>query len=289
MKTDLKLQRLRKLDERTLRREVLIPLFRAAGYSDVLEHHGPTEHGKDIIFREVSRLREVFVHAVVVTTHDINGRVGDDKNAARMLEQVEQALNEPYRDKYTGRESSIDRCWVITCGVIKATATDSICSKLEKYNLNKLLRFADGERLVELVDGLFPDYWNRDPEYAYVGSSDRVDISTNTLDPPYDRDVDDLSTGAGSLKDTVYKIKKSIYQLLLTLEFDVSSKLTDILKSSNPREIVDLWEDLEGDVVDHHGRVVIGGYGRTDVYPAMEYLRQDLNDYEERFSIGKSD
>jgi hypothetical protein len=41
-----KLEILRKLDEKRLRQEVLIPLFQKMGFKDVIEYHGSTEKGK---------------------------------------------------------------------------------------------------------------------------------------------------------------------------------------------------------------------------------------------------
>jgi len=113
MKHEEKLRQLRKLPESALRQQVLVPLMGALGFADVYEFHGPREKGKDVIFREASRLGEIFAHAAVVSTHDITGTVSDTKSVERILDQVRRALEEPYVDMYTGRSTSIDRCWVI--------------------------------------------------------------------------------------------------------------------------------------------------------------------------------
>ena len=106
MKYEEKVERLKKLTEFEFRQQVLIPLLKAMGFSDVYEFHGPKEKGKDLIFREVSRLKEIFVHAVVVSKNDITGTVGDTKSAERILDQVRMALEEPYVDLYTRTRGS---------------------------------------------------------------------------------------------------------------------------------------------------------------------------------------
>jgi len=170
MRFEDKRKRLQSLSERELRQEVIVPLFQAAGYSGVYEFHGPTEKGKDIIFREITVLGDVFVHAAVVSTHDLTGTVGDSRSALRILEQVEMALNEPYQDKYTGETTEVDRCWVVTSGRILSSATASISARLQKYNFSKILRFIDGDRLIELIDKHYRTYWSEE-ESNRAGSS----------------------------------------------------------------------------------------------------------------------
>jgi hypothetical protein len=50
MTFEQKKEKLQSLLEHELRGKLLVPLFQAAGYSDVHEFHGPREKGKDIIF-----------------------------------------------------------------------------------------------------------------------------------------------------------------------------------------------------------------------------------------------
>ena len=288
MKYEDKSNKLKGLRESELYRRVIIPLLQAIGYSNVHEYHGVSEKGKDIIFREVSKLKDTYIHAAVVSTKDITGKVGDSQSASRILEQVEMALNEPYQDKYTGKTMHIDRCWVITSGKILNSAIDSIVGKLEKYNLNKLLRFIDCERLIELLDEFYPQFWERSEEKAYYTRTETIDISTNKLDEPYHIETDELSA-AGSLKDTVYRIKKSAYSLLLDLQFDLTDKLASILKSNHPWEVATIWEILEYDMIDSHGCICLGSRSIDEIKTEWEYLTQDLKEYEEKFNVSSDE
>lgn len=71
MKYEDKKETVKKLSESELRRNVIVPLLKAAGYSDVHEFHGAIEKWKDILFREPNKLGESFVHAVVVSRQDM--------------------------------------------------------------------------------------------------------------------------------------------------------------------------------------------------------------------------
>jgi len=123
------------------------------------------------------------------------------------------ALEEPYVDIYTSRSTSVDWCWVFTSGRILPTAIDSISGHLQRSHLDKLVRFVDGTTVIGLIDEFYPQYWERKSEFAYHSYYGPIDISTYQLDPPFDQDVDDLPN-SGSLKNSVYEIKKAVYALL---------------------------------------------------------------------------
>ncbi|NOR18327.1 NACHT domain-containing protein, partial [candidate division WOR-3 bacterium] len=86
-------------------------------------------------------------------------------NAKEILFQIEQSFDEPYTDVYGLKELVIDKCVVVTCKDIKNTAIESIRGKLKKSNLDKLLRFIDGNKLIELLDKHMPNYFFKEIEY----------------------------------------------------------------------------------------------------------------------------
>jgi hypothetical protein len=289
LKYEDKKEIIKKLRESELRRNVIIPLLKAAGYSDVHEFHGTIEKGKDILFREPNKLGESFIHAVMVSKEDISGVVGDSKSASRILEQAEMVFNESYKDKYTGKIVSVDRCWVITSGNITPQAIESISGKLEKYNLNRLIRFIDGDKVIELIDQHYPQFWERKEEYAFYWRYDPIEISTNKLDPPYDREVDNLGA-AGNLKDSVYKIKKLVDWVLSEIDDDIRQKLTNLLRSNHPWDIVKIWEEFKDDYLTRDFYIALYWKEKlVQIDRESSYLIDDLNDYEEKFGIGKND
>jgi len=287
MKYEDKVEQLAKLAESEIRQQVLIPLLNAMGFSDVYEFHGPKEKGKDLIFREASCFKEIFIHAAVVSKHDITGSVGDTKSAERILDQVRMALEEPYVDIYTGRSTSVDRCWVFTSGRILPTAIDSISGHLQRSHLDKLVRFVDGTKVIGLIDEFYPQYWERKSEFAYHSYYGPIDISTNQLDPPFDKDVDDLPN-SGSLKNSVYEIKKAVYALLSTIDYEITDKLVAILRSNHPWETITLWERLKGSQLDSRGNAYMGD-DVEEIESNLQYLVGDIFAYEERFDIASED
>ena len=68
-----KLEKIRNLSEDEFRKKVLIPLFIAMGYQNVIEYHGRNERGKDIIFHETDYVGEKIYTAVVVKKERIHG------------------------------------------------------------------------------------------------------------------------------------------------------------------------------------------------------------------------
>ena len=154
-----KLTMLRRLKEDRLRKEVLIPLFEKMGFKDVIEYHGSVEKGKDIIFYELDKFNEKIYTGVVVKIGHITGSVSDAGGAMTILNQIEQTFDQPYTDIYGLKGLVIDRCLVITSGDITSQSIESICGKLKKSHLDKLVSFFDGSKVVDLLDEHIPDYF----------------------------------------------------------------------------------------------------------------------------------
>ena len=151
------------LEEKQFRGIILIPLFKKMGMRYVIEYHGGSaKKGKDIIAYYDGPLGDRHYVAIVAKVGDIHGSVSKKGSAAEVLFQAEQALNEPYTDIYDLKEIRIDECWVATTGKIKNTAVESIRGKLAKSHLDKLVRFIDRQRLVELIATYLPGFWHGD-------------------------------------------------------------------------------------------------------------------------------
>ncbi|MGG6312407.1 hypothetical protein [Paenibacillus macerans] len=111
------------------------------------------------------------------------------------------------------------------------------------------------------------------------------DISSNVLDAPYNNEENELPN-IGSLKEAIYKIKKLTYSLMNEIEFELLEKLEKIIKSNNPFEIYALWEQLDSD----RARIgpesfLIGCSKIRELDKYMEYLWDDLNEYEEKHNV----
>jgi len=277
-----KKERLQKLPETALRHDVLIPLLQSMGYMGVSEYHGPLERGKDIVFRELSPLAGSTAHAAVVTTHDLTGAVGDSRSAQRILDQVELALNESVVDKYTGRELRIERCWVVTSGRILVSAIEGIHGKLTKYNLDRLVYFLDCDRLIELIDTHYPEFWHHDQTITYAMPFQAIDISCKALPTPYDRPITGLD-GHGTLREGLFRIKRHVDNLASDLHLEIEGKLIDVLRCASPAEALQKLDLFYDEFVTREGYLA-PGYPRImeDLGRDVELFREDLREYEAR-------
>jgi hypothetical protein len=150
------------LTEEQLRNVVLIPLLTQMSFQDVIEYHGAVEKGKDIICRYLDKLGVTRYVGVVVKRTDIHGAVSQTGSAGEVLLQIQQTFDEPYTDIFDLKEVVIDECWVVTSGIVKPSAIESIQGMLRKSNLNKLVRFIDQRKLCTLIDRYMPGFWHSD-------------------------------------------------------------------------------------------------------------------------------
>ena len=155
-----KLEKLRELDERGLRENVLLPLLTRLGCKAPTIYHGPQERGKDIITYTKDPLGQREYVAVVAKSVDLNGSVSSSAGLREVIHQVEQCFDIPYEDLFGMTRVSIDRVWIVTSKRILSGAEGSIFSSLTKNNLAKLIRCISGEQLVDLIDEKYPAFWD---------------------------------------------------------------------------------------------------------------------------------
>jgi len=161
MKFDKKLEIIESLKEDELREKVLIPLFTKMGFIDPVLHHHNNEKGKDIILKEYdSKFRKTLFLAVVVKAGDVNGSASGNSSYFALINQVKQALNEPYRHVYEIKEVLIDQVIIVISGKFLPTALDSIYGTLKQERLDKAIREPiDINKLISLIDEHFTEYW----------------------------------------------------------------------------------------------------------------------------------
>ncbi|MCY4637479.1 MAG: hypothetical protein OXG04_23770 [Acidobacteria bacterium] len=155
-----KLEKVRQLDERGLREDLLLPLLTRLGYSAPTIYHGSQERGKDIITYRNHPLGHREYLAVVAKSVDLSGSVSSSKGLREVIHQVEQCFDTPYEDLFGMTKVSIDRVWVVTSKRILSGAAGSILDSLMKNNLAKLIHCVSAEQLVGLIDEKYPAFWD---------------------------------------------------------------------------------------------------------------------------------
>lgn len=146
-------QQLQDLDEATLRKKVLIPLFERMEFKDVSHYHGGSgEQGKDIVMWKPGELGERLNYVVVVKAGSITGKADMGAlNAGGVAFQINQALGGKYLDPKGGGLQQANFCWVVASNEIKKEAVASITSSISNSNLDRFVRFIDGAQLWKWV------------------------------------------------------------------------------------------------------------------------------------------
>ena len=154
-----KIEILKKLSEKELRRDVLIPLLSKMGYYAPIEYHGINERGKDIICYDYDKLGEKHYLSIVAKTSDLKGSVSAG-GLLEVISQIEQSFDICYEEIYNMEKVYIGEVWVVTTGRLVSGAQESIINKLRKTNLNKLVKIIYDSKLVDLIDKHFETFWN---------------------------------------------------------------------------------------------------------------------------------
>ncbi len=178
-----KKEKIQKLTESELRKEVLIPLLVKMGFIDPIEYHHNNEKGKDIICKEFDEKFNKYKYiAVIVKVDDITGSSSANNSIFTVINQIKQAVNEPFKHIYDIREIHIDECIVITSKRIKAPALESIYHTLKAEHIDKAIReFIDISKLLSLIDKNFVEYWKQEENKYELVLFERNNLLNNLL------------------------------------------------------------------------------------------------------------
>jgi hypothetical protein len=140
-----------KMNEASLRQEVLLPLFKAMGFMGVREYHGAGERGKDIVMWKPDDLGHRLNYAVVVVAVKITGQVrGSSGAAGKVVFQVQQCFGSKFKDVSTLEDQSVHRCWVVTSKAMSPDAREAIAAALGSQI--RTVSLIDGDELWRLVE-----------------------------------------------------------------------------------------------------------------------------------------
>lgn len=149
---------IQRVKEAELRLKVLKPLLEKLGFNDVFHSHGVSEKGKDFVMWKLGELGERINYAVVAKAERITGKADTRPGSAgNVAVQIRQAFGSTYLDRVTSEEQRVHQCWVITPKEISKEAVDSITAELRSSNLDRCVRFIDGDLLWKLIQENFPE------------------------------------------------------------------------------------------------------------------------------------
>lgn len=144
---------------------------------------GALEHGKDIVFRKELLPGNDILVACVVKNHAITGSAyANNKSACTVMNQVRQALKNPYRD-LDGIEYTVGAAYVITPHEVPREATLAIEGELKE--LAGRFKFLCGSELLELFKIYYPtfltfrgDFFNRYLQELITGLNDNAALTS---------------------------------------------------------------------------------------------------------------
>lgn len=157
-----KLEMLRKLSEKELTQNFLIPLYESEGMGckNVRYTHRKLEFGKDIIYYKDDEYGNQIYTGVQVKRTKIATRDIDT-----IFRQISEAFGETFTDVSDGKKKDLDGFVVLTSNKFLEEAKDSLWASLRGAKLDKLVTTVDGNQLVALLEKHLPSaLWE---EYDY--------------------------------------------------------------------------------------------------------------------------
>jgi HEAT repeat protein/GTPase SAR1 family protein len=159
-----KLEILQKCDEKTLTKKFVIPLYESEGmgYKNIRYTHGILEFGKDVVCHKEDEHKDRIYIGIQVKRTKI-----EKNDASVILSQILEAFREPFVDS-DGKKKKVDRVVLLTSNEFTEGARRLLTSSLENTNLDRLVKYVDGNKLVSMLDSYLPsafweeyDYFNR--------------------------------------------------------------------------------------------------------------------------------
>lgn len=157
-----KLQMLQKLDEKTLTKQFLIPLYESKGMNcrNVQYTHKRLEFGKDIIYYKDDEYGRRIYTGVQVKRTKITTR-----HVSTILRQICEAFGEQFNDSSDNKKKNLDKFVVLSSNKIIEEAKQSFSASLRGSNVHKDVTYIDGNQLVALLERHLPStFWD---EYDY--------------------------------------------------------------------------------------------------------------------------
>jgi hypothetical protein len=160
-----KLELLRSVDDEDyLRKEVLIPIYNNMGqFEDVIDHHGATERGTDIVLIRRTPFGDPTYTSVIVKSKSINFATSGTNTASNLMQQITMAINSGYDCAIQRRNVRFNEIVIVTNKAISNQAREVLNKHADSQNY-QVLHFQTDAELVDLIDKHLPDF------YFYVSS-----------------------------------------------------------------------------------------------------------------------
>jgi hypothetical protein len=120
------------MDESDWSKKVLMPLLHRLGFIRVEYTHGPSEHGRDLVFAEFDRFGLLRFYGAQVKMGSLNASDGGS-DLRDLLAQLHTAWEQKYRDAATGTEHRMSGVYLIASGKITPVARERLYEKTGQW------------------------------------------------------------------------------------------------------------------------------------------------------------
>lgn len=137
-------------DEKLFCHEVLVPLLRRMGFTDVDYQHGRREYGKDFTFTETTPFGTPRFYGLQAKKGDISGRVKGDMD--EIIAQLNDAFRIPYRYAQQPEVERFISAFVIAIsGKFSENAEEKLQRTLQELGRRGMVYLWDKNRILELI------------------------------------------------------------------------------------------------------------------------------------------
>ena len=153
-----KLKMLQELNEKSLRKRFLIPLFsEGMKCKNVRETHGIFEHGIDILYYREDEFGERIYSGAQVKAEKIT-----KSNIPEILCQINDALGGSFTDLCSGEKINVKRIVLMTSHEFTESANQSLRRALQGAKIDDVVICIDGNKLIDFLDQHLPSaFWNQ--------------------------------------------------------------------------------------------------------------------------------
>lgn len=143
---------LRALSEEDLTTNVVIPLLKEMGFTDVRYVHGADEHGKDVVFWWEDQFHNKKWKCAQVKAKKIHGSSATEGNVSELRDQIQDSFATPYINPADGRTEEMTEVYIITSHNITSNAKKAIWNLLDSTFPHHDIHFIDGQQLLNLAE-----------------------------------------------------------------------------------------------------------------------------------------
>lgn len=154
------------MSESVLQAQIIEPLMRLMGFTNVRDESGPNERGKDLVACKMELGRHK-LYALQIKKLRISGKIASKKSMVSVLNQLRQTMTEKVRDPINNEFRPPDRGVFITPYEIPKNAMESAIEQIRELERREVT-IIDGSVLVDLVLKHMPEALEQlDDELSY--------------------------------------------------------------------------------------------------------------------------